>query len=89
MKLWKVKKNLTQEEWSVVLNKIDEIASPGREVRVVVSGTPFSKKRIREARKRYGNSARSKISAAVHSESAIQIHPSSSACAPALFQIST
>ncbi|KAL7625196.1 hypothetical protein AAE478_004411 [Parahypoxylon ruwenzoriense] len=50
-RIWNARKNIRREEWEVILEKIDHLASQGIQSRVVISGHTVSDSRIQRARR--------------------------------------
>ncbi|KAI5865617.1 ankyrin [Durotheca rogersii] len=51
LRIWNARKNLTREEWTVVLDQIDNLASQGLQSRVVISGHAVPATRVDRARR--------------------------------------
>ncbi|KAK6956267.1 hypothetical protein Daesc_001541 [Daldinia eschscholtzii] len=51
LRVWKARKNLKNDEWEVILPKIDNLSARGIQTRVVIAGHPVPADRVHRARR--------------------------------------
>jgi len=56
LKKWNFRKNLTEEEWAILGNKVQKRKREGKDSEVVLGVTHISKKRLKKGLNRYASS---------------------------------